>query len=217
MSRLTSVMKLPKLLTFVFVVSIVLCTARSVHAMYSVANEGRWPKSWPKELEPLRKQSRTLVASWVAIYEIRFANREEFESAWPHIVELRSKGAPITLLRGPHKKLGATINAGVRIHAPRTGSFVTPRGAITGVDDSGELQRIGPPWPDHIKSETGVLPEYVFDDNGKWASYQPEDGERRDLRRARLEIELVIDGDIVDLNRIPLPADTPIIDKRFED
>jgi len=30
-------------------------------------------------------------------------------------------------------------------------------------------------------------------------------------------IELVVDGDIVDINRIPLPADTPIIDKRFED
>jgi hypothetical protein len=29
-------------------------------------------------------------------------------------------------------------------------------------------------------------------------------------------IELIVDGDIVDLNRIPLPADTPIIDKRFE-
>jgi hypothetical protein len=25
------------------------------------------------------------------------------------------------------------------------------------------------------------------------------------------------DGDIVDLNRIPLPADTPIIDERFKD
>ena len=29
-------------------------------------------------------------------------------------------------------------------------------------------------------------------------------------------IELVVDGDIVDLNRIPLPADTPIIDERFQ-
>ena len=28
-------------------------------------------------------------------------------------------------------------------------------------------------------------------------------------------IELIVDGKIVDLNRIPLPADTPIIDKRF--
>jgi hypothetical protein len=30
-------------------------------------------------------------------------------------------------------------------------------------------------------------------------------------------IELVVDGNIVDLNRIPLPADTPIIDERFKD
>ena len=30
-------------------------------------------------------------------------------------------------------------------------------------------------------------------------------------------IELVVDGEIVDLNRIRLPADTPIIDERFED
>jgi hypothetical protein len=29
-------------------------------------------------------------------------------------------------------------------------------------------------------------------------------------------IELIVDGDVVDLNRIPLPADTPIIDKRFQ-
>ncbi len=217
MSRRTPIVGPPKLLTSVFVASIVLCTAEPVHALYSVANEGRWPKSWPRELEPLRKQSRTLVASWVAIYEIRFTNRQEFESAWPHIVKLKSKGAPVTLLRGPHKKLGGTINAGVRIHAPRTGGLVTPRGGITGADDSGEFLRIGPPWPDHVKSESGAPPEYVFDDNGKWASWNPENGERRDLRRARLEIELVVDGDIVDLNRIRIPADTPIIDKRFED
>jgi hypothetical protein len=30
-------------------------------------------------------------------------------------------------------------------------------------------------------------------------------------------IELVVDGKVVDLNRIPLPADTPIIDARFPD
>ncbi len=29
-------------------------------------------------------------------------------------------------------------------------------------------------------------------------------------------IELVVDGEIVDLNRIPLPADTPIVDERFK-
>ena len=30
-------------------------------------------------------------------------------------------------------------------------------------------------------------------------------------------IELVVDGDVVDLNRLPLPADTPIMDERFKD
>jgi hypothetical protein len=28
-------------------------------------------------------------------------------------------------------------------------------------------------------------------------------------------IELIVDGEIVDLNRIPLPKDTPIVDERF--
>ncbi len=31
-----------------------------------------------------------------------------------------------------------------------------------------------------------------------------------------MSIRLVVDGKIVDLNRIPLPADTKIIDRRFE-
>jgi hypothetical protein len=30
-------------------------------------------------------------------------------------------------------------------------------------------------------------------------------------------IELIVDGDVVDLNRIALPEDTPIIDERFKD
>jgi hypothetical protein len=29
-------------------------------------------------------------------------------------------------------------------------------------------------------------------------------------------IELIVDGEIVDLNRIPLPEDTPLVDERFK-
>jgi hypothetical protein len=32
-----------------------------------------------------------------------------------------------------------------------------------------------------------------------------------------MSIDLIVDGDAVDLNRIPLPANTPIIDDRFKD
>jgi len=31
----------------------------SMYAAYMIADKGMWPESWPKELEPLRKQART--------------------------------------------------------------------------------------------------------------------------------------------------------------
>ena len=43
-----------------------------------------------------------------------------------------------------------------------------------------------------------------------------QDNPRTTLMNATF-FELVVDGEIVDLNRIALPADTPIIDERFKD
>ena len=34
---------------------------------------------------------------------------------------------------------------------------------------------------------------------------------------AKVYLEVVVDGEIVDLNRIPLPADTVIVDERFKE
>ena len=145
------------------VASIVFCTVGSVNAMSEGGPGGTWPKSWPRELEPLRKQAWTWVGGLVlqTSYHIPFASREEFESAWPHILKLKSKGAPLTLLRGPHLLVEPNKAAGVIIRLPLT----------------------------HVST-------------GPWSVTR---------------IELVVDGDIVDLNRVPLPADTPIIDKRFTD
>ncbi len=206
----------------VAVASVVFCAVLSVSALYEVAEEGLWPKTWPGEFEPLRKQSRTLIHSSFAIYEIPFTFQKEFEAIWPHILKLKSKGAPVVLLNGSGKKLGRTMKTGIRIVAPLTGSLVVPSGARypagaeASIPDGGFL-RIGPPWPEHIKSELGELPEYVLDDNGRWVAYVPDPKVEptRYLRRARIDIELIVDGTIVDLNRIQLPADTPIIDKRF--
>jgi hypothetical protein len=36
-----------------------------------------------------------------------------------------------------------------------------------------------------------------------------------DYWRQSIYIELIVDGEIIDLNRIPLPPETPIIDERF--
>jgi hypothetical protein len=138
--------------------AIALCDAGSVYALYVVFNTGTWPESWPKELEPLRKQSRTFEGPVRAHqhYAIPFTKRAEFESAWPHILKVKSKGSGVRLVRAPNFFLGGHANAGVVVHSPPLGQEGT--------------------------------------------TY----------------LELVVDGDIVDLNRIPLPADTPIIDERFK-
>ena len=145
-------------------------------ALYSVADEGLWPKDWPGELEPLRKQSRTLAGPLVEQlhYEIGFTKREDFEAAWPHLLGVKSKGAPVILVRTPGTKV-FDLKAGVIVHCPPAGTD----------------RRVHPEAP--LRGDHNPRTRWM------WTNY----------------IELVVDGDVVDLNRIPLPADTPIIDERF--
>ncbi len=141
-------------------VAVLCCAASLMYADYKTVERGEWPKSWPRELEPLRKKSRTLVGNEEPNrhYAMRFTNRDEFESAWPHILKVKCKGAPLRLVRGANFYLGGDCKAGVVVQCP-------PRGQS---DEAAALA-------------------------------------------------LVVDGEIVDLNRIPLPADTPIIDERFQE
>lgn len=121
---------------------------------------GEWPTTWPKELEPLRKQAWTWEHDFTGLsYDIPFANREEFEAAWPHLLSLKGEGASLTLLRGDHLRVGKGGNAGVCMCPQPSG-----------------------------KDQEMVM-----------------------------TIRLVVDGEIVDLNRIELPKDTPIIDERFKE
>ena len=154
-----------------------LAVGSTAYALYSVAETGTWPKSWPSELEPLRKQSRTLVGPALPWrhFAVRFTDRDDFESAWPHIIKVKSKGAPIFLVRGPNFFLGKN-QAGVVIHCPPEGQWDNPNTPEA-------------PIPNAKDPRSRWL----------WTNY----------------IELVVDGKIVDLNRIPLPSDTPIIDERF--
>ena len=155
-----------------------LAVCSTAYALYSVAQTGTWPKSWPIELEPLRKQSHTFVGPTMAWqhFAMRFTDRDDFESAWPHILEVKSKGAPIFLVRGPNFFLGGETEAGVVIHCPPEGQ-----------------------WDNPATPEAPI--QHAKDPRTRWlyTNY----------------IELVVDGKIVDLNRIPLPSDTPIIDERF--
>ena len=163
--------------TAVILAAIALVTVSSAYALYDVTDRGTWPKSWPASLEPLRKQSRTLVGPIAPRphYEIPFTDRAEFEAAWPHLLKVRSKGVPVSLGRGPDKRLGTTINAGVCINSPppQGGNQVMPAAPLPGTRNA---------------RETWMYTTFI---------------------------ELVVDGEVVDLNRIPLPAETPIIDERF--
>lgn len=160
-----------------FLAAVACCMVGFVFADYSVSDQGTWPKSWPKELEPLRKQARTYEGPKVLFlrYLIPFTKREEFESAWPHLLKVKTKGAPVFLVRGPKTDFFPIKPAGVLIHSPPADS----------------AQRGNPEAP--IDS-TNLRERWM------WTTY----------------IELVVDGEIVDLNRIPLPADTPIVDERFK-
>ena len=150
--------------TIAVVAAIAFCAVGPADADYSVTGKGTWPKSWPKELEPLRKQANTFEGPLAPHqhYAIPFTKREEFESAWPHLLKVKSKGAPVRLVRGRNFFLGEHSKAGVVVHCPPAGQADNP-----------------------------ATPE------------------------APIYLELVADGDIVDLNRIPLPSDAPLIDERF--
>ena len=146
--------------------------ANPCFADITVQDRGTWPDSWPTELEPLRDRSRTLQGPKQPLlhYRIPFTTREEFEAAWPHILKVKSQGAPIMLRRGPDVFRDDEHKAGVGIHTPPKGQSPIANGR---------------------------------DANGRWEK--------------TIYLDLIVDGEIVDLNRIPLPADTPIIDERFKE
>ena len=203
--------------------TLLIATAASISfGLWEISPKGTWPDSWPKELKELRNQSRTLRHHTGEVHEIPFHDRNEFEAAWPHILSIKSNQAPLKLLTSPDALFLEPIKAGVRILSPSTGTLYVPEGkhyppgaesAIPG----GQYLRVGPPWPDYIKSESGALPQYVVEKDGKWVPYIEKMGRKYFKKRGRIDIQLIVDGEIVDLNRIPLPPDTPIIDERFKD
>ena len=60
---------------------------------------------------------------YVAMFLGNDANsrRDEFESAWPHLLKVKSKGAPTVLRRASSFWPGDKANAGVCVHTPPAG------------------------------------------------------------------------------------------------
>ena len=159
----------------VFATLLVFFLLSSTYAISVGGSGGTWPKSAPKELEPLRKKAwtwwhgRTVKGrGQYTSYEIPFNDRAEFESYWPHLLKLKAETTTLTLVLGKVIRAASAMskfqNAGVRIVALASGDRLKP---------------------DEMKIRV-------------------------------TDIQLVVDAKIVDLNRIQLPQDMRIIDKRFE-
>lgn len=199
--------------------------------LISTSDSGTWPQTWPAELDPLRKQARTIgVATGIQqdIHEIPFTDRAQFSDAWPAILKLRTPHAPVTLYwtdSPPPKSWGTLLSTGrpmVRIYAP-TGGFSgvpgtenirTVKEMETALKD-GKMLKPGPPWPAEIESTNGALPEFVKSEevNGrlKWVPARLEEEAKKPsgfLNRARVDLDIVVDGEIIDLSRVHFPRET---------
>jgi len=209
-------------------------------ALVETANTGLWPADWPEELEPFRERAQTVrVATGLqmSIYQISFETREEFQSAWPAILGLKSKGGTLTLHYVGSEAPGwpNLSNEGpcVRIYAPSGGTTrARPPDGVPEPElpadptyrdfqklvEAGMALNAAPPWPESAYLPNGELSEYVASEwvEGRltWIPAQMGGEFRGFLHRARVDIELVVDGDVIDLNFTHLPADTRIIDKR---
>ncbi len=151
--------------------------ASTCWALYRVMDRGEWPTAWPKELEVLRNGSRTLVGPIVANrhYAIPFTSQAEFEKLWPYLLSVKTKDAPVVLVKGPNFFLGKDAKAGVVVHSPPDG------------------QEQNPSTPEKPINSSNVHERWMY------TTY----------------IELVVDGDIVDLNRINLSP--VVVDERFKE
>jgi hypothetical protein len=211
---------------------IILISCPLSSALVITYSEGRWPPDWPEELSPYRTQAKTIeiaAGNSENVYEIRFEDREEFEKIWPTILNLKSKEGTLKL-SSIEKPFDEKVSW-FRQHFSQAKPIVRIRGPVHPawpITFRGGMKLVpGPPWPESAKWATGELPEYVTysqdrttwvpylaDPNTTWLQYLADPNRPVSKWRARIDIELVVDGKIIDLNRIRLPADTPIIDKR---
>jgi len=194
-----------------------------------------WPNDWPVELEDVRADAKTIdivTGIQATIYQIPFGSREQFEAVWPGVLRAKSPGGTLTLYKVGSEGEGwpgvSNEQPAVRIYAPSNGSIVAPDvwgrepraqppapEEVQALVEQGKALEAREPWPKSAYLPSGDLSEYVtsatVDGRMTWVPA----AEAEEIRfRARVDIVLVVDGEVVDLNRIHLPPDTKIIDKR---
>jgi len=229
---------MPRLLRCSIALSLICLSALSLHAAIFPSNTGIWPQNWPAELEPYRAKSTTLgVGTGIQenIYTIPFESQDDFEKIWPLLLKQTTPGSKVRLLvvsDKEHPTWGKFLKNDkpcVHVYAPSLGWSVNPKLDLSPEDfqkktelliKSGQMIQATAPWPKYLYGDEGSLPEYVVsyldeaDGKLKWKPGQVGDGYKGFYHRARVDIELVIDGKTIDLNRIRFPENVVIVDQR---
>ena len=151
------------------------------------------------------------------LYWIRFRDRHAFEAVWPALLKLRSKGAPLHLHTA--KRLEADPDGFAAFFEGPLVEILCPASGTYHPEPDGTYIHTGK-WTQDLASSDGLLPEFVLQrlEDGKWipvkqgAAKVPAHAGVRE--RARVELALWVDGEVIDLNRIKLPKSTPILDER---
>lgn len=223
---------------FAAMFSVLLLGAAPLHAALFPSNTGDWPKNWPEELEPYRAKSKTLgVGTGIQenIYTIPFESQAEFEKIWPLLLQQTTPGSKVRLLvvsDNEHHAWGKFLKSDkpcVHVFAPSEGWASNPKldmspqelqNKIAQLIKDEQMIHASAPWPKYLLGEDGSLPEFVvahFDENDgkmKWKPGEIGDDSKGFYNRARVDIELVVDGKVIDLNRLRFPGHVVIVDKR---
>ena len=118
----------------------------------------------------------------------------------------------------------------IRIYASSRGISVLPELDIDPTKSidfeklfrAGHALRAEGPWPKSLLNKDGELPEFVVskkDENGKlhWVASDPWNGGKAGIHnRCRIDIDLLVDGQAIDLNTFALPKNVKVVDLRFE-
>ena len=174
----------------------------SVSALVSYSPVKTWPKSWPPEfngyLDRALHISPMTGGPAEEFYDIHFNDYRQFESLWPAVLKVKTDGAPLTL------KTFKPIEG-----SPLVSDFYTKPYLRILVPPSNPARKI-----EVVRLPSGEPVEYLQLDTDGWRPLGSGPRETGYAARARTEIVLYVDGSVIDLNRIPLPRNTPIVDER---
>ncbi len=204
-----------------FVTGALLCVQAGGGLVVMMSHPPQWPEGlrpqvWSKDQQTIFQQ-RTSFRGWYfqfddvreALLELRCDSQADFEKLWPALVSVKSKGAPIILKKGESSYRGGPV-------VVRSVGILYPLRNREGLSRPG----IDPNLLASVLRSSDRPPEYVTAAGKPFTGVLPRPAPKRyelpePLYRVRTDIMLVVDGDTIDLNRIPLPEDTPIIDERF--